>query len=178
MSRRPSTVSITSQSVGNGDVSQSLVLPHDATLSKVYEKNVPRSPQASFSVKSGLQLPSDPLSLDPDELFTKYTIAEMKLVQQRLRWVYPNKRSYFWETQTPQNRSRCEARGTQTDGWVRNINAVHNIFISSCEAQRTVSRSSSSFQLYNIDRAVRETCNTSFGGGERSYRYTRQNGTP
>jgi len=89
MSRRPSTVSITSQSVGNGDVSQSLVLPHDPTLSKVYEKNVPRSPQASFSVKSGLQLPSDPLSLDPDELFTKYTIAEMKLVQQRLRWVYP-----------------------------------------------------------------------------------------
>jgi hypothetical protein len=88
MSRRLSTVmSIPPQSMGNGNVSQSFARLHAAPV-KANLKIPSHSRQASFSVTSPGFLPNDAPGLDPDELFKKNTVAEVKLVQQRLRCVY------------------------------------------------------------------------------------------
>ncbi|KAF7339319.1 hypothetical protein MSAN_02145500 [Mycena sanguinolenta] len=73
MSRRPSVLSFSLPApLGNGSI-------------KAVQS--PTAPEAPAPTRRGSvsKLPIDISELDPDELFTKYTVAEVKLAQQRLR---------------------------------------------------------------------------------------------
>ncbi|KAJ7361559.1 Vps51/Vps67 domain-containing protein [Mycena albidolilacea] len=73
MSRRPSALSV------------SLPAPlANGTVKAVQSPTAPEAP-ASTRRPSVSKLPTDISELDPDELFTKYTVAEVKFAQQRLR---------------------------------------------------------------------------------------------
>lgn len=88
MARRPSAVSVSSIASSSG-------LPHvskspQAQLSPLQNFRKPTSPwpprSASFSALSQQAHAGD--AVDPDELFAKYPVAEVRAVQQRLRSVY------------------------------------------------------------------------------------------
>ncbi|KAJ7808224.1 hypothetical protein B0H14DRAFT_3482501 [Mycena olivaceomarginata] len=73
MSRRPSALSV------------SLPAPlANGTVKAVQSPTAPEAP-APTRRPSVSKLPTDISELDPDELFTKYTVAEVKFAQQRLR---------------------------------------------------------------------------------------------
>lgn len=74
----------------------------------------------SFSTKSlpSAKLPSEGLSLNPDELFTRYTVSEVRAVQHRLRWIF-FLRSVIAYLFYVQSGCRCKAGGTSAYGWVR-----------------------------------------------------------
>ena len=83
MSRRPSVLSVSTLSPasvnGKASVGQSPV-QWDFSPKAATKRQAHRFDSASLS-----KLPNDNSNLDPDELFTKHTIAEVKAVQQRLR---------------------------------------------------------------------------------------------
>ncbi|KAJ7161400.1 hypothetical protein C8R43DRAFT_1063548 [Mycena crocata] len=73
MSRRPSALSVSLPApLANGQV-------------KIMQSPTAPEPPAPSRQPSASKLPADPAQLDPDELFAKYTVAEVKFAQQRLR---------------------------------------------------------------------------------------------
>ena len=90
MARRPSTVSLSSVGSGSGLSKLAQLPPLPAGLA-------PRSGKALANGspitnrKPSLTMQVDPnlngVAWDPDDLFAKHTVAEVKVIQQRLRYV-------------------------------------------------------------------------------------------
>lgn len=90
MARRPSTVSLSSvgSGVGLSKLAQLPSLP--ASLTSRNSRTLTNgSPMPSRQVSLNMQAEFTPSNdaWDPDELFTKHTVAEVKVIQQRLRHV-------------------------------------------------------------------------------------------
>jgi hypothetical protein len=113
MSQRSSGPSGSSSApvIGNGDITFPQPSERQHSLSSKRPGNLPRSISLSnvFDAKDGR---SD--NLDPDRLFTTYTISEVKIIQQRLRYV-PNpvtvlrdNQGYILERMRMQNRKNSE----------------------------------------------------------------------
>ena len=84
-----------------------------------------RTPVISPSVYSfskslpSAKLPNEGLSLNPDELFTKYTVSEVRAVQHRLRLIFSPRSVIAESLFYAQSGCRCKAGGTAAYGWVR-----------------------------------------------------------
>ena len=65
------------------------------------------------------KLPNEGLSLNPDELFTKYTVSEVRAVQHRLRLIFLLRFVIAENLFYVQSGCRCKAGGTSAYGWVR-----------------------------------------------------------
>ena len=89
MARRPSAVSFASASSSSG-------LPKLTPLSSLTQLSQPNKPSASpwlpsrsvsvnSKVDTWIEQNKEGNALDPDELFTKHTVTEVKAIQQRLR---------------------------------------------------------------------------------------------
>lgn len=91
MARRPSTVSLSSVGSGTGlhKLSQLPPIPGPSSRSVSSRSHPNGSPLLSRSVSTHTQpdYGKGNEHWDPDELFTKHTVNEVKLIQQRLRYV-------------------------------------------------------------------------------------------
>ncbi|KIP05345.1 hypothetical protein PHLGIDRAFT_128964 [Phlebiopsis gigantea 11061_1 CR5-6] len=87
MARRPSTVSLSSVGSGSGLSKLTQLPPLPPLISRSSSKSLPNgSPTASrqVSINAQLELAKPGEVWDPDELFAKHTVAEVKVIQQRL----------------------------------------------------------------------------------------------
>lgn len=90
MARRPSTVSLSSVGSGSGLSKLTQLPPLPPLISRSSSKSLPNgSPTASrqVSINAQLELAKPGEVWDPDELFAKHTVAEVKVIQQRLQCV-------------------------------------------------------------------------------------------
>lgn len=90
MARRPSTVSLSSVGSGSGLSKLTQLPPQPPLISRSSSKSLPNgSPLTNrqISVNAQVELAMSAEAWDPDELFTKHTVVEVKLIQQRLRCV-------------------------------------------------------------------------------------------
>ena len=90
MDRRPSIVSVSSLSSLSGLLKPASLhtLPESASLPHLQNGSaVPIPRKLSLNGKIDVDFDVNGEEWDPDELFTKHTVAEVKLIQQRLRYV-------------------------------------------------------------------------------------------
>lgn len=83
MSRRSSGLSGSSSApvIGNGDIN----FPHPSARQDTLPSKRPRNLPRSISLSNVFDVKGRGENLDPDRLFTTYTISEVKVIQQRLR---------------------------------------------------------------------------------------------
>ena len=86
MAERPSDVSFSTQiPQTNGDTQKS---PKPAQNLHFAKRNGrPHTRSSSISSKMALQLLNEGPGADPDDIFQKHAVSEVKLIQQRLRYV-------------------------------------------------------------------------------------------
>ena len=93
--------------------------------SGIHNEQNQRTPGISPSVYSfskslpSAKLPNEGLSLNPDELFTKYAVSEVRAVQHRLRLILFFRFVVAENLFYVQSRCRCKAGGASAYGWVR-----------------------------------------------------------
>ena len=92
MSRRPSVVSLSSIGSGSSYL-KPIQLPtlseSGSRIARSFSNGSAHPPTRNVSLNINLNAISEkgPNGWDPDELFTKHTVVEIKAIQQRLRYV-------------------------------------------------------------------------------------------
>lgn len=153
MSRRPSALSVS--------------LPAPLANGTVKALQSPTAPEAPAPTRrpSVSKLPTDISELDPDELFTKYTVAEVKFAQQRLR--YSALHSQFHgssldaEPMLTRNKKNCGL------WWGTCFRPASAKYWNNTQAQRALPRSAPSLHVHHRHCALFQTCHRSSSGNER-----------